>query len=286
MNHGTLPPDVTEADYSYITSQDLVEDPNADDVLVFRHKAHQYSTPFPPYAIGDGKLAVKDIRERVRLLLDITDGQAQKMKMLYKGKLLKDSGMPVREYGVKNKSEILVMVPEPDIDDDSARSCDEEEIVVEEDLGSNSGVGHSGSDVSKSKRGSRRRKKKTGPGYSNPTSPHMSGVRMDASGSSVAGSSTSGLSAAELTSLGTIDKLNETFTNLLPRCHAYIKSPPSDSKKKADDHRKLTETILQHVILKLDGIEGDGIVRTKRRELVKKAQEQLNQLDAALGKRP
>jgi hypothetical protein len=210
------------------------------------------------------------------------------MKLLYKGKLLKEYGTPIREYGVKNKSEILVMVPEPDIDDDSAGSCDEE-IVVEEDLASNSGVGYSGSDVSRGKRGSRKRKKRAGHAHPTPTSPRASGFGLDASGSSAAGSSAAGStasapSAADMTSLAAIAKLNDAFTNLLPQCDKYIKSPPSDMKKKEADHRKLTETILQHVILKLDDIQGDGMVRTRRKELVNRAQEQLRRLDAALGK--
>ena len=59
--------------------------------------------------------------------------------------------------------------------------------------------------------------------------------------------------------------------------------PVGDAQKREDEHRALSETILHHVILKLDGVEPDGdeVVRARRKGLVKEMQGVLGALDAA-----
>ncbi|KAL9576124.1 MAG: hypothetical protein Q9212_007365, partial [Teloschistes hypoglaucus] len=80
----------------------------------------------------------------------------------------------------------------------------------------------------------------------------------------------------------TLDALASRFhTEFVPQCISFINNPPADQKTKDFDYKKLSETILAQIILKLDAVEteGDDGLRMKRRELVKETQAMLNSLD-------
>ncbi|OAQ66259.1 BAG domain-containing protein [Pochonia chlamydosporia 170] len=259
-------PAVTDDDFSYITSQDL-EDPSAylgtrpggsppeDDVLIIKNKGVTYPAHFPAYSIGDGKLRVKDVRDRIGLMMDLSDRAIPRIKLLYKGRQLKEAAAPVRDYGVKNKSELMAVLA--DIRDESS----EEEMVIVNDT--------------QSGRRKNKKKKKKGP-------------KTDGDSASSPRDSTSNVDASSPTpGAGPMKKINELAnvfnTEWLPLCVKFISSPPSDLKKREDEHRKYSESILQHVLLKLDAVDSEGIpeVRNKRKELVKKVQETLKDLDIA-----
>ncbi len=90
-------PSVTDRDYEYITSEDLqnqgVDSQHAyeynpresnphfarspasptleipdDDIILIRHNRTSYPEHFPAYSIGDGKLLVGDVRDRVQIV--------------------------------------------------------------------------------------------------------------------------------------------------------------------------------------------------------------------------
>lgn len=262
-------PAVTDEDFSYITSQDL-EDPSflgvrsggptpEDDVLIVKNKGVTYPAHFPAYAIGDGKLRVKDVRDRVGLMMELSERATRRVKLLYKGRQLKEPAAPVREYGVKNKSEIMAVLA--DGRDESSPS-DEEMVIVNDN---------------ETARPKKKKNKKRG-GKSKGDGDSASSPRDSAS--NIGGPSpTPGAGAMKR-----LDELsNEFSTKLQPLCKAYIASPPSDPKKRDEEHRKISETVLQNILLKLDEVDTEGVaeVRAKRKELVTRVQDVLKALDAA-----
>lgn len=288
QSFGAVPggvPDITNEDFSYIPAQDL-DDPRVeyidtrhfpprprsrgpsepeDDILLIKNKGVTYPAHFPAYAIGDGKLYVKDVRDRVGILMDLSPRTARRIKLLYKGKQLKESSAPIREYGVKNKSELMAVIPDGD-DENSGRSEDDM-IIVDEPSRNDT----KSSKSKKKKKGSKRKSDKNGPG--SPTSPLDSGSNGDAANGTVVNAASKKL-----------DEIEDDFrSKWLPLCLDYIDAPPKDLKKREDEHRKISETVLQQVILKLDGVETEGIdeIRQRRKELVRRTQEVLKRLDIA-----
>lgn len=305
-------PAVTDDDYSYITSEDLEKhgvegrdykkEPvdrsrhytrstggpslviDEDDILLIKNKGITYPEHFPAYSIGDGKLLVGDVRERAQMVMKLSDRKARKIKLLYKGRQLKIDDEPICEFGVKNNSEIMVVHPDGGDDESSTESSEEVVVVGSKDA--------EGGRSKKSKSGKKRRSKKKD---RSSTSPRDSGglevPRNDGAGGSRPQSPASGVSGGSAAAApgGPIDKLNTIkshfTTQLLPLCLQYTANPPSDRKKSEDEHRKLSETVMQQVLLKLDEVEtnGDEDARAKRKELVRMVQDVLKGLDDAKG---
>lgn len=281
------PPKVTEADYSYITSQDLDqhlgtgnnstdrhyrrsptrrEDDSKDDVLLIKNKGVTYPAHFPARSIPDRKLCVKDVRKRVGLMMGLTERLAQHIKLLYKGKQLKDSHAPVADYNVKNNSELMAVVPDNEVNANG--SADRDERVP--------APGPAPPKEEEVEVNTRRRKKKR--------SGKKKGSNTDESGSTRdSASNADTVDPAEL-SIKQLNELTDLFKGTyLPMCESYIASPPSDPKKREDEHCKISETIMQHVILKTDGIASADRpeIRARRKQLVRDAQDALKKLDAA-----
>ncbi|WYZ46772.1 hypothetical protein EsH8_IX_000997 [Colletotrichum jinshuiense] len=289
-------PDVKDEDFSYITTEDLqassvggsvptrsyAHNPRTrgaipeDDVLLIKNKGVTYPAHFPAYAIGDGKLRVRDVRDRVGVMLELSDRRVRRVKLLYKGRQLKEPAAPVRDYGVKNNSEVLVVLPDGDVDAESSDESDEEMVVVDGDGGS--AVGSTGGTDD----GKKRRKKKGGrksKKRSSNNSPRDSSSNLGVPGQGGQKSPPATGPHAKLEAIAT-----HFDTEFRQPCEDFIAAPPSDSKKRQEEHRKLSEMTMQHVLLKLDEVqtEGDPEARAKRRALVQNVQDVLKRLDATL----
>ncbi|CAF3485991.1 unnamed protein product [Fusarium graminearum] len=79
-----------------------------------------------------------------------------------------------------------------------------------------------------------------------------------------------------------LDDLYEEYLNKwVPLCSDFLRSPPSKTKKGGKkDSRKLSEDILNHVLLKLDAIDTAGIpeVRARRKEIAREVRKTLTDL--------
>ncbi|KAI1080750.1 hypothetical protein F5B20DRAFT_570217 [Whalleya microplaca] len=289
-------PHVTDEDFSYITSEDLESSlappartytpqvrqnaPNVSDdydLLMIKSNNVNYPIRFPGYSINDGKLLVKDVKQRAGLVMNISERRARHMKMYYKGRQLTEEEIPIRDYGIRNNSELLVAVPEGRISDADDTSTSEEATMPDP------------KDQQKSKKN--KNKKSKSKKKKDRTSPPESTANLEVPGQREGGNRSPDPSRhpsrvpSPVVPNGPKEKLeairSHFETELQPLCQDFIENPPKDAKKRGDEYRKLSETVFQHVLLKLDEVDtgGDAAIRARRKELVNYVQGFLNGVD-------
>ncbi|KAL8651175.1 MAG: hypothetical protein Q9226_004816 [Calogaya cf. arnoldii] len=102
----------------------------ADDILVLKHRSTTYPLHFPAYAIADGDITVGEVRRLTALEIKIED--CHRIKLLYKGKILRDDVRPCRDEGLKQYSEIMCVVSEASSlpsHQQSSSSASEDEMI-------------------------------------------------------------------------------------------------------------------------------------------------------------
>lgn len=341
----TNPPTVSEDDYQYLGPDDIVDPPprvyranegygysrpqHSPDILVLKHRGITYPLHLPAFSIGEGDLTVGELRRLAAKETKTED--SRRVKLLYKGKLLKDDTRACRDEGLKQQSEIMCVISEPGSheDADSSDSADSEEMLenglggprveVDGTIRASGGSDHSKPRRRKSGHRSGRRKKNPnhqGTSSSN-TSPRGSSSflspitdpsipplgssqesRLPSRAPSPARPPTASTAppphsmssspkpphspAKPKTPFETLDAISYNYhAILLPKCISFTTHPPTDEKTRDFEYKKLSETVLQQVLLKLDAVvtDGDEELRAKRKHLVKETQDMLSKLD-------
>ncbi|KXL46393.1 MAG: hypothetical protein FE78DRAFT_146259 [Acidomyces sp. 'richmondensis'] len=263
---------VSDADFSYITTEDLRKHaaetnsshqqpgspadygpPRDSDVLVLRNKKQDYYLQFPAYSIAKGELTVGQLREQAAKKIGTTP---RRVKLLYRGKTLKDDGRTCKQEGLRDSAELLLTFTDSGISNSTSSDEDSEEQY--------------GAD-----------------GDDQPTSnlaPHSHTQPQSQSAPATRGPSPSPKPApTPATPLEKLKALQNTLSSYIPQVRSFIADPPRDAHKREFEYKRLSETILAQVLLKLDAVEteGDTDTRTRRKELVRETQAILQELDAA-----
>ena len=266
-------PTVDDSDYSYITSEDLNRGdydqrqgpPRDTDVLVLKNKRSSYPVHFPAYSVDRGELTIGDVKQSAAKKMG---ADVRRIKLFYRGKNLKDDGRICRAEGLREGAEIMCVVAEGQMDSQDESESDE--------IGTGADGDSPNLDGQKRKRNRNRNKKKK---HKKPAEP--------AESLGVPPAETSRAPSPKIPSPATpMDKLNAINAKLqeiLPMCDEFYAHPPSEPAKKEFEHKKLSETVLAQVLLKLDAVETeDPETRARRKELVKQAQSVLSDLDRSM----
>lgn len=295
---------VSDADFSYITSEDLERhvktepnDANAD-ILIVKHQKVHYPIKFQENTIDEGYLTIGVLRISVAKKLGVKDPRS--IKLLYKGRYLKDDKRLARDEGFRSgqQSEILAVVGEsPDglmLDGEAQQQGAASEDEDEEDGDDMPSTSNQSSKKRRNRRGGK--KKKRGPPSPAPDGmgsglPLQSqraeylptpSVSLPVPQTSRSQSRASSVSPLPKTPLEQLQLISDRFHHeYLPVCKEFERAPPKESSKRDFEHKRLTESILAQVVLKLDGVEvgGDQEARALRKSLVKESQDWLTKLD-------
>jgi hypothetical protein len=287
---------VSDSDFSYITADDLAKvnagntsnsgfTPSHDrdtDVLILKHKKVSYPVHFAAHSIDKGALKVGEIRAAAAKKLELDPSQADRIKILYRGKNLKDDARSARDEGLKSssESELMIVLGDAPPREESESSDDEDE-----------GPAEVGGDGKKKKKNRKRKSKKRRGGDSGTATPNSgysnANINPDAtyapSGAPPPRPTPSPRpQAVPQTAIEKLDGLSSHFhTKYVPECVSYISNPPADKAKREFDHKRLSETIMMQILLKLDAVETEGNpeARQRRKDLVREVQNMLTKLD-------
>lgn len=303
-------PQVSDEDFSYITPDYIVDPPasgpqhggqyagnpadNEPDIIRLRHRGTIYPLHFPAFAIDDGVLNVAALRKEAAAKVGASN--PNRVRLLYKGNLLKDDTRPCKTEGLKQHSEVLCVVSEADANTPSDLS-DRENGQLSDSMarpgssssrigGDEDGDEGSGTKTRKKSKKKNKNKKNKKTTESNPPREDFLGTPSSVpSRPTSSGPSYMPPPAPSLKGLGALEQVSALVgylqQEIVPLCEEYVADPPTDPKKREFEHKKLSETILAQVLLKADGIEpeGDPTIRNARKALIKEAQSNLDRLD-------
>lgn len=285
---------IDDSDFSYITADDLRRQQNESvaprtespvdygpqrdtDMLTLRNKRKEYTVHFPVYSIAKGELTIGTVRDATARKTGTSD--PNRIKLLYKGKNLKDDHHTCKQEGLKDGSEILCTIAEVVSGSTSESDEDEDSFTEATDGRQANGDGTGRRRRNRGKKTKRRNKRNATSGTSTPDQqPSNLGVPA-AQGSTRAPSPQP--TAAPSTPLDKLDALENTLSTFRAEVENFERDPPPDQAKKDFEYKRLSETILTQVLLKLDGVETDGDenARMRRKALVRDTQEVLQRLD-------
>jgi hypothetical protein len=248
--------------------------------LILKNKRISYPVHFPAHSIDRGELTVGDIRAAAAKKVGTPASETHRIKILYKGRnLSKDSHTALQE-GLRSDGEHELMLVVPEVSSRGGESSSEGE---EEESAVDSTDGKKKRRRKKNKKG----KKKSGGADTPMSTTTTSSLNPDATYAPTSApppprQRTPQPTHVPQTAMQKLDALASTFhTKFVPDCVHFTASPPSDKAKREFDHKRLTETILAQILLKLDAVEteGDPAARQRRKDIVKEVQGMLNRLD-------
>ncbi|EME50249.1 hypothetical protein DOTSEDRAFT_20619 [Dothistroma septosporum NZE10] len=290
---------VSDADFSYITADDLrkhqaetmnqqqqsgdsapdLGPPRDTDVIRLRNKRQEYAVHFPAYSIAKGELTIGQVRDQAAKKTGTAD--TRRIKLLYKGRNLKDGSRTCKQEGLREGAELMCTIAEKLDSPSSSDDDDDDEFAYD--------AGTAGGEPkrrrNRGKKSKRRNKREEREGVSGTSTPQPGEPNLGVPNSQ---QHPRAQSPKPPTSPATpLDKLNELHQKLqtfIPDVRAFQTAPPSDPAKKEFEHKRLSETILTQVLLKLDAVEteGDSDARTRRKALVQETQKVLADLDIAM----
>ena len=277
---------------------DLDLDP---DILILKHKGTTYPLHFPAFSIAES-LKVGELRRQAARETKCDD--PRRVKLLYKGRSLRDDSKPCREEGLKQNSELMCVVssdPTPTSriarDDGNESSSSASEAAIANGV---EAVSREPRTKRKGHRGTgnkKRREDKDGAFDDNPRGSASSflsppnggpGAGADRSASRdrpTASPSPTPSSAAPAkkptTPAEILQAVSDDFnTNFLPKVHHLLEHPPKSEKERDYESKKLSEGILTQVLFKLDGVQTDDEgMKARRKECVKLANFWSGELD-------
>ena len=288
--------------------------PNAPDILILKHRGRTYPLHFPAYCIGEGELRIGELR---KVAARETNCDPRQVKLLYKGKVLKDDTIPCRDMGLKQNSELMCVISESPLmgrpGDESSESADEDDMANgvrlertpsrrEEDSrpkktrknhrgGATKKREHTNGSATSTPRSSNSNLLSSDPPLPSRTSHPAATTTKPPSPPHPSSTSTSMPPPSTFngpkTPLSLIEDISaHLYSEFVPACNDFTANPPTDAKTRDFEYKKLSESILAQILLKLDGVEtgGDEETRARRKKLVRETQDLLGRLDA-VGKR-
>lgn len=289
---------VSDADFSYITADDLrrhqaesmgqpssptdtpsdLGPPRDTDVLILRNKKNEYAVHFAAYSIAKGELTIAQIREQAAKKMGA--GDARRVKLLYKGRNLKDDSRTAKQDGLKDGMEIMCTVAEP-VQSDGEDDDEDDDFEGINEVGQ--AEGETKRKRNRGKKSKRRNRREDRDGTSGTSTPVPGGPSLGLPNNPQTSRSHSPQPpTSPATPLDKLNALHQKLQSFVPDCEKFVASPPTEAAKRDFEHKRLTETILTQVLLKTDGVEteGDEEARMRRKALVKETQSWLNRLDA------
>lgn len=291
---------VTASDFSYITDDDLATSTSATvptapgpntDVLTFKHRRTHHPIHFPAGSIASGALTIGAARDAAARKLGCP---ADRLRLYFRGRNLTPlpDAMPARDAGLRGDAhcEILCVIGEVAISPPAAATTAAGGTVAagqdEDDDNDDDDDSAAATDAPSKRKRNRRGKKKSSrksTGTSTPTGALPDGgVALPPSSSMTSPPASKPAAAAPQTAAARLDAIAaHLHGELAGACAAFAAAPPRERARREFEHKRLGESVLAGVILKLDGVEvdGDEEARGRRRELVREAQGWLGRLD-------
>lgn len=253
--------------------------PRDTDVLVLRNKKKEYAAHFPAYSMAKGELTIGQVRDQAAKKLG---SDARRIKLIYKGKNLKDDSRTAKSEGLQDSAELMCTISESMPDSGSDSEDDEDEFRVN---GSGAGDSEAKRRRNRGKKSKRRNKREDRDGASGTSTPLPGEPSLGVPHSQQPSRTQSPRPpTSPATPLDKLRALQQKLQTFLPEVEKYEAAPPTEPAKKEFEHKRLSETILTQVLLKLDAVEteGDEEARMRRKALVKDTQAMLNRLDAVM----